>query len=187
MYKITNLLNMKKIVILLNISLFITTLFLGSCSSDEFLDETNVSAKESRLNLQAPSGEYIAKNIKSLKMLLAPIIEEGNWENKDFEILSIQYSPQEVGISAEIEYLTEDGIESNIILKKEASTAGKKVKTRSEGDSQGDGGYLSYSCKKMNNNNCKKCRVVNDKKHDQVRCACDDGLVEGCALYEYKY
>jgi len=175
----------KEIITLLNISLFIAILVFSSCNSDEYSYEGEVSTKEKNLNLRAPSGEYIAKNIEKLKGLLSPIIEEDNWENKDFEIVSIQYDSLETGFCAEIEYVTEDGIESNIILMRKEKTSGSKIKTRTEGGSEG--GYESCSCKKRSNNKCKKCRVVNDKKHNQVRCACDDGLVEGCALYEYKY
>ncbi|GAB6865535.1 hypothetical protein JCM10556A_22120 [Bacteroides acidifaciens] len=183
--KMINSIKMKKIIILLNVSLFVIMLVFSSCNSDEYSYEGETSVKEKNLNLQAPSGEYIAKNIKRLKELLSPIIEEDNWENKDFEIVSIQYDSLEAGFCAEIEYVTEDGIESNIILVKKETTSGPKIKTRTEGGSED--GYESYSCKKRSNNKCKKCRVINDKEHGQVRCACDDGLVEGCALYEYKY
>lgn len=162
---------------------------LSGCNAteDEYSDGYEVSAREKNLNLQAPSGQYIAENISHLKRMLAPIIEQGNWESKDYEIVSIQYDSLTIGLSAEIEYITEDGIESNIIITSGENTFVSKIKTRSEDGSEGDGGYVSYSCKKRNNNKCQKCRVINDKKNNQVRCACDEGLVEGCALYEYKY
>lgn len=178
---------MKKTILILNISLFVIALIFSNCNSDEYSYDEGVSTKEKSLILQAPSGEYIAKDIKKLKELLSPIIEEGNWESKDFEIISIQYDSLKTGFSAEIEYITEDGIESNIILTRKELPSGKKVKTRTEGGSEGEGEYESYSCKKNNKNSCNKCRIVNDKKHNQKRCACDDGLVEGCDLYEYKY
>ncbi len=59
---------MKRITFLLNISIIvITVMALGSCSQEEYLYEDEVTPNERRLNLQAPSGEYIAENIDALK------------------------------------------------------------------------------------------------------------------------
>lgn len=178
---------MKKVTFLLNISLVITMLILGSCNYEEDSFEDNITQNEKKLNLQSPSGEYIAETINTLKEKLAPIIEQGHSESKDFEITNIQYESLTAGFTAEIEYKTKDGIESNIIITKVGSTSVPGVKTRSEGDSEVETTY--YKCKSSSNNRCKKCRVINDTKHHQVRCACDsyDGIVEGCELYEYKY
>lgn len=106
---------MKRITFLLNISIIvITVMALGSCSQEEYLYEDEVTPNERRLNLQAPSGEYLAENIDALKERLAFIIEEGHEESKDFEIVRIEYDTLSVGFFAEIEYKTKDGIESYV-------------------------------------------------------------------------
>lgn len=172
---------MKRMFYVLNISVFMI-LILASCEKDESSFEELITAKEQMLELQAPSGEYIAPDIETLKSKLAPILEYSFGESKDFEVISIQYDSLSLGFSAEIEYRTLDGFESNVIVKKFAK---KIVKTRAEDNYEIEG--YSYSCKQNKSGKCKKCRLVNDKKHDQVRCACDDGLVEGCSLYEYSW
>jgi len=175
---------MKRITFLLNISIIvITVMVLGSCSQEEYLYEDEITPNEKLLNLQAPSGEYLAENIDTLKENLAFIIEEGHEESKDFEIVSIKYDTLSVGFTADIEYRTKDGIESNVIIKSRKSSI-PKIKTRGEDDVETT---VKYKCKRSSNGKCKACRTVDDKKHDQTRCACDNGKNEGCELYKYEY
>lgn len=182
---------MRRIIFFLNTSIGIVVLLLvGCCTSieDDFrLDVAKeLSVRERGLNLKAPSGMYIAENVALLKRKLAPIVEYGNWESKDFEIVSIRYDSLEVGLCAEIEYVTEDGISSNIILERKVHNLHPKIKTRTEGGGTDESEGTTYSCRNLNRK-CKSCRTVRDHKHNQIRCACDDGLVEGCALYEFSY
>ena len=176
---------MKKKMFLLNACLAISIQVLISCSNDMNSYKDEIVGNEKELNLRAPSGEYLAKDIETLKEMLSPIIESGYEENKDFEILSIQYDPLVIGFVANIEYRTNDEIESNIIVNKTENTSVRRFKTRREDNS--GGGLEYYNCRKANNKKCSSCRVVDDKKNNQVRCACDNGLVEGCELYVTKY
>ena len=58
---------MKRITFLLNISIIvITVMVMGSCSKEEYLYEDEITPNEKLLNLQAPSGEYLAENIDAL-------------------------------------------------------------------------------------------------------------------------
>ena len=178
---------MKRITFLLNISIIvITVMALGSCSQEEYLYEDEVTPNERRLNLQAPSGEYLAENIDALKERLAFIIEEGHEKSKDFEIVRIEYDTLSVGFFAEIEYKTKDGIESNLIITNKKSISMPKVKTRGE-DSSEESETVTYKCKKASNNKCKACRLVKYENHHQVHCWCDNGNSEGCELYKYAY
>ncbi|QNL40514.1 hypothetical protein DXA46_02015 [Bacteroides sp. OF02-3LB] len=180
---------MKRITFFLNASMGIVMLLLAGCCTsieDDFrLDvEKELSIRERGLNLKAPNGMYIAENVALLKKKLAPIVEYSNWESKDFEIVSIQYDSLEVGICAEIEYVTEDGRSSNIIFERKMHNLHPQIKTRTEGGGTDESEDATYSCRNLNRK-CKSCRTVRDRKNKQTRCACDDGLVEGCALYEY--
>ena len=172
---------MKNVVLLLNITMFMV-LVLSGCEKDDSFSEELLTENEQTLKLKAPSGEYIASNVRMLKSKLAPIIEYSFGESKDFEIILISFDSLAVGFSAEIEYKTLDGFESNVIIRKGSA---KRLKTRAESDSEVEG--YSYACKRNKSGRCKKCRLVNDKKNEQIRCACDEGIVEGCSLYEYSW
>ncbi|MFT0458168.1 hypothetical protein [Bacteroides thetaiotaomicron] len=184
---------MKRITFLLNISIIvITVMVLGSCSQEEYLYEDEITPNEKLLNLQAPSGEYLAENINALKERLAFIIEEGHEESKDFEIVSIEYDTLSVGFNADIEYRTKDGIESNVIISNKGSISVPTVKTRGENSSSGtddsdNSETIVYKCKKAANNKCKACRLVQYDGGRQKHCWCDNGRSEGCELYQYKY
>lgn len=140
------------------------------------------TAHEEALNLCAPSGEYIAKNIQELKKLMEPHVESNQRESKDFEIDEIKYYPQEEGYLAEVIYTTEDGYSSNVFFEKGPI----RHRIRKRGESGGGIGISSYSCKENSSGLCSSCRLVNSKS-GQKYCVCDKGKSEGCSLHEVTY
>lgn len=139
-------------------------------------------AHEEALNLCAPSGEYIAKNVQELKKLMEPHVESNQRESKDFEIDEIKYYPQEEGYLAEVIYTTEDGYSSNVFFEKGPI----RHRIRKRGESGGGIGISSYSCKENSSGLCSSCRLVNSKS-GQKYCVCDKGKSEGCSLHEITY
>ena len=140
------------------------------------------TAHEEALNLCAPSGEYIAKNVQELKKLMEPHVESNQRESKDFEIDEIKYYPQEEGYLAEVIYTTEDGYSSNVFFEK--GPIRHRIRKRVE--SGGGIGISSYSCKENSSGLCSSCRLVNSKS-GQKYCVCDKGKSEGCSLHEITY
>lgn len=140
------------------------------------------TAHEEALNLCAPSGEYIAKNVQELKKLMEPHVESNQRESKDFEIDEIKYYPQEEGYLAEVIYTTEDGYSSNVFFEKGPI----RHRIRKRGESGGGIGISSYSCKENSSGLCSSCRLVNSKS-GQKYCVCDKGKSEGCSLHEITY
>lgn len=177
---------MRKIAFLLNIGVFVFALLtLDSCSQDECFVKDEVTPSEKKLNLQAPNGEYLAENISALKEILAFIIEQSHEESKDFEIVSIQFEAPTVGFIADVEYVTKDGIESNVIIESN-NTYLPKIRTRAENEAAEK---VYYKCKSKNDGKCETCRTIKDKKTGQIYCGCNKkgGLVEGCKIVESHY
>ena len=96
--------------------LILMTLSFCGCTSDNYSSAEEKSLKEKSLNLQAPSGEFIAKDLSELKKMLEPMIEHGKEKSVDFDILSIKFDSLTVGFIAEIEYKTNKGYQSNVLI-----------------------------------------------------------------------
>jgi hypothetical protein len=135
--------------------------------------------------------------MSSFKEEVSFVIEEIYGERKEFEIVKLKFIPDiPQGYLADIEYETYDGLRGSYFkahgLKGYIlSTSGKLVmsKIRLKNDTEsGDtnGGSSYYYCKQSSNNRCNKCRKVEypTQNGKQISCACDEGLVEGCDLYE---
>ncbi len=172
---------MKQKRIIIGWVLATATFALFGCNQENpyGLDPT---AHEEALNLCAPSGEYIAKNVRELKKLMEPHVESNQRESKDFEIDEIKYYPQEEGYLAEVIYTTEDGYSSNVFFEKGPI----RHRIRKRGESGGGIGISSYSCKENSSGLCSSCRLVNSKS-GQKYCVCDKGKSEGCSLHEITY
>lgn len=92
--------------------------FIGCQATNDETGKITISAEESKLNLQAPNGEYLAGgDLVQLKKKLAPCI--GTLEKDsvvyDFEILSIQYDSLHYGFIADIEFVTKSGYHLSLI------------------------------------------------------------------------
>lgn len=109
---------MKKLKLILNMSLIATMFLLGGCSLKGGSDDLGqtITENERKLDLKTPNGVYIAKDIHELKCRIAPIIEYSDGESKGFEIISINYEDESTDILAEIEYRTENGITSHLFI-----------------------------------------------------------------------
>ena len=93
--------------------------FIGCQATNDETGKITISAEESKLNLQAPNGEYLAGgDLVQLKKKLAPCI--GTLEKEsvvyDFEILSIQYDSLHYGFIADIEFVTKSGYHNHLIM-----------------------------------------------------------------------
>ena len=93
--------------------------FIGCQATNDETGKITISAEESKLNLQAPNGEYLAGgDLVQLKKKLAPCI--GTLEKDsvvyDFEILSIQYDSLHYGFIADVEFVTKSGYHNHLIM-----------------------------------------------------------------------
>lgn len=164
---------------LLHIGTALCLLIGTNCTNDTIYDET-VSQNEAVLNLCAPNGEYIAKDMQDLKRQMSPILEVIYEENKDFEITKITYHPKDIGFCAEIDYVTSDGYSNNLIVQHHGSL--KRIMDRSE--STGESGKEWVSCVENESKKCSSCRLIENKT--QIYCGCNKGKTEGCSLYVIK-
>lgn len=173
---------MKQKRIIIGWALATTTFALFGCNQENPYGP-EPTAHEEALNLCAPSGEYIAKNVRELKKLMEPHVESNQRESKDFEIDEIKYYPQEKGYLAEVIYTTEDGYSSNVVIEKGPI----RHRIRKRGESGGGIGTSFYSCKENDSGKCSSCRLVVDQRAKQRYCVCDKGISEGCSLYKTTY
>lgn len=103
---------MRRKITQLKMALILTTLSFCGCISDNYSSVEEKPLNVKNLNLQAPSGEFIAKDLHELKEMLEPIKEK----SVDFDILSIKFDSLTVGFIAEIEYRTDKGYQSNVLI-----------------------------------------------------------------------
>lgn len=173
---------MKRKKIIIGLVLATATFTLFGCNQENPYEPMS-TAHEEKLNLCAPSGEYIAKNVLELKKLMEPHVESNQRESKEFKIDEIKYYPQEEGYLAEVIYTTEDGYSSNVVVEKGAI----RHRIRKRGESEGGIGISFYSCKENSSEKCSSCRLVVNTQANQRYCVCDKGKSEGCSLYKTTY
>jgi hypothetical protein len=89
--------------------------FAISCSQDGDMTGLEISANEKSLNLIAPNGEKIAKNIFHLKEIVSVSVAERFGIDKDFDITSLEYVPVKDCYAVLIKYKTSDDIEGGIL------------------------------------------------------------------------
>lgn len=76
----------------------------------------------SLLDLHSPNNTVIANSVDELKLLLAPAINKKFKTEVNIEITKISYLAVKDGAIADIEYITNTGVATNIILMKEVKT-----------------------------------------------------------------
>ncbi len=117
----------------LNVKVFIltVTLFCLSCTKSSNNSHANNSTPD--ISLEAPSGFVIAQSLDNLgSMMKSTINRKFQTTDLEFKIKDIHYTATKSGGTiAEINYLTSDKIESNLILmfnvKEKVTSSGKTV------------------------------------------------------------